>query len=414
MDLKIETYLTGAFRDLNAFSIPGLGTFHKAYKEASFDETHLQFLPPSMEIVFKQHSNEGLDLSNYLTSYLQIHHLEARQIVSDIHLIILSSLEENGYFEIPAVGTLHKTANHNLEFLMFSASENALADEYFGLEPVRFSRKSELMLQQSDNPTYMNNPNNPEKSLNFSSVGWKTFLLVALIFTLGFLIVDQGPFVIHRSSLGKDMLQVRNVEPTRVNGDFMAINRTPVEENAVNKSEEPEDSELLDGNQRQTEDRSLNAGDTPEPVIVDDPRVARKAKSEESFDESQMATRGGSGSETQRLANPVDKPVNLSVLDTANDDQNTSNQTARLMPQTINYHLIAASFNTLQSAQNYIDNLSEGSLDAIILLPPEGSSQTYRISIYRSKDKNKVESFKTKLEKLGRKSGWIYKELNVK
>ena len=123
---------------------------------------------------------------------------------------------------------------------------------------------------------------------------------------------------------------------------------------------------------------------------------------------------GGSGSETQRLANPVDKPVNLSVLDTANDDQNTSNQTARLMPQTINYHLIAASFNTLQSAQNYIENLSEGSLDAIILLPPEGSSQTYRISIYRSKDKNKVESFKTKLEKLGRKSGWIYKELNVK
>jgi hypothetical protein len=408
MEPKIHTYLTSAFRDLDTFSVSDLGTFRKEYREAFWDEMNSQFLPPRLEVVFEQNVYEGMDLGIYLHSYLQLPQLDSQKLVLDIRNTIFSQIEKLGYFEIPEVGTLEKTAGNNLEFFMLSATDNALDDDFFGLEPVRFSKKTEIMLQQSDNPTFMNNQNNPERSVNLSSVGWKTFLLIALIFTLGFFVVDQGPFVIHRSSLNEDMLQVRNIIPPRHN-DLLAMNERDETKDGGNTNQiGSEESEPIEEEIEIPEEEAINPENTPIPDTVDDPRD--QVRNAETPIQEQPVN-----SEIARLPKPVEKPINLSILDTANKKQMATRGGEELMPEApTNYHLIAASFKTIGSAQEYLEEMNENNLDAIILMPPQGSSQTYRISIYRNRDRLKVQNFKDKLEKLGRKSGWIYKELGVK
>lgn len=412
MDLSVEIYLSSAFRELDAFAIPRIGTFRKLRKGAYIHENKSLVFPPEIEIEFDPVPETDLLLTYYLRDHIHMDAPEAVEIVERISETILSFLRKNGYFEIPNIGVLQKNQDESLTFFTLSSEENVLAGDYFGLKPVRFTQHNQLVLHQSENPTYMKNDRQPEKESFFGSVGWKTFLLIALIFTMGFLIVNQGPFIKHRSSLDNGILAIKPLEPPRIfPGEFFTENQPEILGDT--------DQQNAEANEGETD---LPASTSVEPVIVDEPLASNTTPDDEteSIPEDQLfsdnsnarlAQEGTSrgmtrGAESTDSYNQV---KHLSVLDTSTENEN-SNGITRSNTSSVTYHLIAGSFSTLTSAKKFMAELDKNDTEAIILFPPEGSSQTYRISIYRNSQKKRVEEFAAKLEKLGKKSGWIYEE----
>lgn len=425
MELSVEVYLTSAFRELDAFALPKLGTFRKIRKGAHISDNATMVYPPEVEIEFSPIPEPKLDLTYYLRDHIHIDIHEADRIVQSICQTILRNLKENGYFEVSKIGMLKENNEHFLEFFTYHSEENVLADDYFGLKPLRFSPNHQLVLHQGENPTYMKNDYSAEKTMNFSSVGWKTFLLIALIFTLGFLVLNQGPFVKHRSSIGNGALAIRPLEPPRSSSNRSFLTESgedslaeAFEEDAMAEAE----TEVLDGGSPASKEmQSQPATDQPlasqkenDAPATDDSKLFSDNTNARLSEETLGSPRGQDLGNTRGVsADGYGNVSNLSVLDTAKKQQTReqpSATTARLLPAVKNYHLIAGSFGTLSAAQKFVNQMKAEGADAIILFPVKGSAETYRVSIYRNSVRSKVEEYGTKQERLGLKSGWIFEE----
>ncbi|MEZ4775572.1 MAG: SPOR domain-containing protein [Bacteroidia bacterium] len=426
MELSVEVYLTSAFRELDAFALPKIGTFRKIRKGAHISDDASLVFPPEVEIEFHPIPDPRLDLTYYLRDHIHIEIHEAERIVQSIYETILRSLKEFGYFEVSKIGMLKEDQEHILKFFTYHSKDNVLADDFFGLTPVRFSQNNQLVLHQGENPTYMKNDYSAEKTMNFSTVGWKTFLLIALIFTLGFLVINQGPFIKHRSSIGNGALAIRPLEPPR-----SSFHRNLLSENG-------DDSLALtfpDGTLADAETEVLDGGSpastqTESQPAIDQPLASQQEKELPAIDDSRLFSDNTNARLSQEaLGSPRGQDLgntrgtstsdgygnvsNLSVLDTAKKQQTREQpepSAARLLPEVKNYHLIAGSFGTLSAAQKFVNQMKGEGADAIILFPVKGTTQTYRVSIYRNSIRAKVEEYGAKQERLGLKSGWIFEE----
>ncbi|MDX2245898.1 MAG: SPOR domain-containing protein [Bacteroidia bacterium] len=418
MELSVEVYLASAFRELDVFALPKVGTFRKIQNGARIAEDSSVVFPPEIEIEFSPLSDAKLDLTHYLKDHIHIDPIEAEKIVHNISETILKNLKENGYFEVPKIGILKEDHDHILAFFTYHSEENVLADDFYGLKPVCFIQNNQLVLHQGETPTYMKNDYSAEKTLNFSSVGWKTFLLIALIFTLGFLVLNQGPFIKHRSSLDNGILAIRPLDPPRsFRGDFLTENpedsiSLALEESVLADAE----TDGLDGAARSSEgDQTLSPNPSSENTESTDTKLFSDNTNARLSQEELGTPRGQDLGNTRGVSSRegFGQVSNLSVLDTAKEKPNTrstSSNTARLLSPVKNYHLITGSFGTLSAAQKFVNQLKQDGTDAIILFPAEGSGQTYRVSIYRNSDRSRVEEQGAKLEKLGQKPGWIFEE----
>ncbi|MEM9987830.1 MAG: SPOR domain-containing protein, partial [Bacteroidota bacterium] len=71
------------------------------------------------------------------------------------------------------------------------------------------------------------------------------------------------------------------------------------------------------------------------------------------------------------------------------------------------FHLIAGSFNRFDQASEFSSALRSKGYSPLIIFPETGISETFRVSVYQSTLRAKVDEFKVKFNQ-GGGSAWVY------
>lgn len=400
MNINIDIYLRSAFQELSAFSIQDVGTFRKINRSSWIDESGLHLHPPGTDIEFSSLVDRSVLLSDYFRDKIGLNADAADQISTQIREVILREVQQKGKFEIPEIGLLKNTDTQTLTFENYETKSNVLSDNYFGLSPMSITEPV-TVLASFDKNTDMKKSNRPESKQSLSTIGLKSSIIVALLFALGFILLNQSPLIIHRSSLTQG-LKVRFNAPASIEDRLAA--RKPIEsknegEEIVVESleEEAAPKELKEtlkkGTKTNTTSRGLNKEDST-------PREEELVPAIE-----ELLADGG----------PLDKSADQQLGSSRGQD---SNPTARLKQSEeisssgsdIEYHLIVGSFKSLNTANKAVSKWKNQGYDAIVLFPPAGSSLTHRVSVYKNVNRTSVEGFANRLKDKGNKSTWIYED----
>jgi hypothetical protein len=148
-----ESYLLLAFRKLEVFSIPSIGTFIRKISPAQFDEGKKTIYPPKEYIEFKPQQYRQPDaLAELLASSLKISATQAQQVSAKIGKALLIYLQAQNELRLPDIGKIYITPNQELCFEPFD-TEMHLAT--FGLAPVTFTKPA---LSNATSPERQENP----------------------------------------------------------------------------------------------------------------------------------------------------------------------------------------------------------------------------------------------------------------
>ena len=368
MQKNVDIYLRNAFRELEAFSVPGIGTFRKVYDHARLDAQQQQAFPPEVRLTFEPVEDPMVSLRRYLERKLMLSEEAATRILADIQAVIQGEVAEKGSFDLPEIGRLYRaTATNKLAFE--AAHTSAVAGDFFGFIPVPLH---ESHLETAPPMTATPQAAAPR---NWTS-SWRPVVLVLLLGAMGYLLFTQGPFTKSRSSLTQG-LQVRFDPPPSAAAPVAPDSLGPVLSDGTAPA-----SEMAPSDPDRTSLRQA-------PGTPGDQGAPRGAEGEAGFDES----------------------ISISVLDTAQQsvpaptERGTSLRTART------FHLIGGSFSTQRAAERYAQEMRAENLSPIILFPPAGSSLTYRVSLFSHTSRQQVEAFAERLKRQGKKAGWIYEEI---
>lgn len=401
MSLNIDIYLRTAFQELDAFSIPGIGTFRKVHRAAQVDEGGLRVLPPMAEFEYEEDIHASLLLNKYLIDHIQLDIGEAEEIVSEIKDNILESLHENSRFEMAQYGILTQTESGKLQFIPYGLGDDEVAGEYFGLRPVSYTKSKTIPVLATETTEDMKQEPHIEPARSFQAVGWKSATLVLLLGALGFMLIKPQPFYQKRSSLTQG-LEVRYIAPENLASSQLPTSETtdaPVinepTEDPDNQTSSPLESQSIPN--QPTQERAIN------PSVISQPQSSPTARLAEPNPTQQTR-----GLDQQALdAETYEQPGNISALDTT--QSSVADQIAR-KSRTRHFHLVTGSFESLKSANLYASQLRKRGQSSIILMPAEGSSQPYRVSVFRNASRNQVQAFANKWKSQGNEVGWIYEE----
>jgi hypothetical protein len=191
-----ESYLLLAFRKLEVFSIPSIGTFIRKTSPAQFDEEKKTIYPPKEYIEFKpQQYRQPEALAELLVSSLNISAKQAQQVSAKIGEALLAYLQAQGELKLPDIGKIYITQSQQLGFEPFDTQMHLAT---FGLAPVAFtppalaSSTPPLAQEKStsdiapNGPSAPKNPDafteNPSKKPVYAAIGGVLLLgLIALI-----------------------------------------------------------------------------------------------------------------------------------------------------------------------------------------------------------------------------------------
>ena len=407
MNINIDIYLRGAFRELESFSIPRIGTFKKVNRNAWADDSSAVMFPPTTDIEFDPKIDTDLLLNQYFTDKIQMERTAADQIVGQIQRVILNELDAKGKFEIPEIGFLKRNATSEITFHSLEYNNDSVSGDFFGLKPVHITPPTVVAPPLNYSSEIMNSGSTVESSKNLTAIGWKSTLLIALLVALGVLVVNQSPFIKHRSSLTQG-LKVRLNEPAPFAERFGL--------------DEIESSVSLENASPIAEPANTEAGVSSGTEESFPPDVDNIMPPTASNDETIAGTDNNSSPESGLLAtgdNPNSIDSETSHLRTRGLGSSRGQEdieggldgsTHRLGRTVSNYHLVLGSFQDLKLANLFAEQLKSEGYNPIILFPPAGSSLTHKVSIFRSVDRKDVEAYATKLKKMGKKSGWIFEE----
>jgi hypothetical protein len=86
---------------------------------------------------------------------------------------------------------------------------------------------------------------------------------------------------------------------------------------------------------------------------------------------------------------------------------NLTTSTQASASQGATFHLIAGSYDRFDQASQFADAMRNQGYNPLIMFPETGVSKTFRVSVYQSTQRNRVEQFQQQLVQKGTK-GWIY------
>jgi len=83
--------------------------------------------------------------------------------------------------------------------------------------------------------------------------------------------------------------------------------------------------------------------------------------------------------------------------------------TRTVSPGNITYHLIAGSFDRFDQASAFAEKLRTKGINTLIMFPETGISQTFRVSVYQSTQRERVSIYQKDLKQRGQ-STWVYEQ----
>ncbi|MEL6631446.1 MAG: SPOR domain-containing protein [Bacteroidota bacterium] len=404
MSLNIDIYLKNAFQELDAFSLPSIGTFRKVHLSAQLDDENQRIHPPKVEVEFSPTVDTQVSLVKYLVQQIHMPEAEAGEIVQDIQTEILGVLKKQSRFDLPEIGFLHQDQEGRLFFVSKEEDQNLFAGKYFGLTTLDIPRPTvdSPAVISDENIQHMASTATPTPPTTQANRG----LRVGLIGIFALLVLGTVGYI-YMNYQGKSIKRLARAIPAQPQDDIRTIapgeeklfadNQMPTSEDPASASvpsstsdedilEQPTDNAVAQADEESFQEREVSTPEATDPV-------ARVASPE-------TRTRSTSSMGLPRGEDKESTEGNLSALDT--------NPNARVSG--IKYHLIAGSFSQYEKATRFVRQLDAQGYPGAQILDPEPGKQNYRVSIYTSTDRTKVSNFKTQQEKLGQKTAWIYEE----
>ena len=138
MQIDPQHSLQLAFQHLEAFSLPGVGTFKRSYFAAFVDHAQKKIIPPGERFVLEKGDSQLGQLEDFYFRYLDLSINRAKELVSEVSKFVLAEIKEVGRLVLPGWGELSSGESDKVEFAHLDELEGT-ADAFFGLQPVSFS-----------------------------------------------------------------------------------------------------------------------------------------------------------------------------------------------------------------------------------------------------------------------------------
>lgn len=406
MRQNIDLYLRSAFKELEAFAIPNVGTFRKIYRAAEVEEHIPEVKPPMIDLEFTSEVKEEVLLTQYFTENIHMNFLEAENIVQNITFVITDSLKIEGKYHIEQIGTLIRNWDNEIAFHSVPENESFFSHEFFGLKPVSYQKNDYPESESFDNVVEMLDNKYSKKSTSPNKIGWKPLVLLGSFTVLTVLTLVNRP-----DSMSDSLLA--NEERLTEEGGKGIVNRDE-RESISNESliEIERDVELTQMEDQYVEEESVTKiDDSSDPPLIAQNESPKKYTDspEKEFDPSTTANRGlsqGDGGTFRGI--PEDNSSRIK-----NDEAYTRGLPSDLADdiKDVTFHVISASFSSYKSASKVLKELKKVHPSAKILSPSDENS-TYRISIYSSTNKDEVIQVLNKVKNSGDDDTWVYTENN--
>lgn len=399
MKAGIELYLEGVLESVGVVSIPGIGTFRRDVQSAQLDASGERMLPPQIVVSYSPQIEQAWLLPTQLSSGLQLSEEEAQTLSAQIVRLMRQELNHAGRYEWAGVGVLTVKPEGGYHFEAVPATLSTFAGDYYGLRPVEAPDLpvKALSVSQVETQNAMNQSgaSQPKRS---RGIGWKSFLLLLLLPTLGLGLVEYGPFHKQRSSITQGVM-VRLDAPAQepeTESFFTEEEAAPTAESSF--AETPADSESA---MPAEPSGSIASNDMPSEVDQEPTPADYATKNNARVAQPTMRTRGMPSADESTARGTGE---NLSVLDTAGRSQSRIVQSRGTAPI---HHLILGSFSTQAAAVAFAKTKQAEGHSPTIISPEEGSSQTFRVSVYRNRDLRVVQRYAERLKAEGVQAGWI-------
>ena len=359
-----------------------LGCFLRKEQPARWDPEQGIIYPPTVALDFVRGFASQPDFVQYLVEKEGCSLQAARELAYKLQKQVVQALADSGKFHFPGLGSLSQTASGEFSFHTDEQALQTLDIQSFGLKKVKAARKSTASALPVSQKNHEMNTLSKEKPAKDRLFGWKFFLVVVLMGALSGLVLQYGPWDLSSvwSSQQESPVAIQPPLPQRPIPGRTGEPVTP------NNGAASQGSEAA-SNKRQGTAKAPSANDTPDTSLFADAGTTRGAAPRASED---------------MPGSPVG---DMGVFRGGESQAN-----ARILPDIQNYHLIAASFNQVSRAEEFVLQLKSEGYDAVILIAAEGSGEPHRVSIYRDSNRQKVAAYAEKLKQTGRLAGWVYAE----
>ena len=423
MRLDNDIYLRSAFKELEAFAIPGVGTFRKVYRSASTDELAEKVFPPMVGIEFKEEVEESLLLTHYLTEEVHMDKDSAAGLVNKISQEMLQALQTEDHLEIVEIGQLQKCASGKLEFGYTDHKPYQFFKDYYGFQPVSFSPVSKGRVEETSVTMDVSTNVNPYQRRRTS--GWRPVALMGAFLVFGSSVVflylkgkrlerstlamgvktpDDRQIAEEVPLLVPELLPEASTEAPAATEKDIAENTTPPVQPQTEKPAVVTTPKV---------DRPIAAADPIETPSQETPSAVpaspANVRSVPPANGNMGVPRGG---QTQEI-------TDISMLDTLPADPTTTDAISRKSTPTppaskraYTFHVISGSFSSLQSAQRSVSEWKRKGFPLSQVVSPKGASTNYRVSVYNAATKPQADAFAARMKRQGKGEPWVFRRSN--
>ncbi len=138
MNLDPQNALNLAFKNLDGFSIPDVGTFKRVRVPAQIDHQKKRILPPQERFVLEAGEELRTDFEDFLFRFYNIKINEAEELAVEVGKYLQDALRSHGPVRVDGVGTLRKDPTGEIEFVPEDGVLGQAAD-FFGLQSVEYT-----------------------------------------------------------------------------------------------------------------------------------------------------------------------------------------------------------------------------------------------------------------------------------
>ncbi len=392
MSATIDLYIKSVLQEAEAVALLGVGTLYKVQRSARMDPSTGKVLPPEVSLRFQGEVDRTVLIGKQLVKHLRMPVDEAQAVEMEITKTLRTQLREQGRYALRGLGTLYRNELGELRFEGEDSAWSELAGDFFGLQPVGMPDLPPrgLSLSQAENEHSMN-PSGTNSPRAGRGISWKTFLLILLLPTLAFSLLRYSPLRLSRSSreLGP---RIAMMPPAAEGNDALEQGNGLQEDSLLELREEPptppqlaQESEIPPAEEIEAEAQSAAPAS---------PNAGTNARtSEDGYAAADSEGRGTAGH-----LSDLNQTEDGSIV--ADSPQAGARTRGFSEPDTI-YYLIAGSFSQQDGALQRMRELRNKGYKSAVLVPPEGSSAFYRVTIYRNASEAQVQAYADKLRARG-------------
>lgn len=412
MSPNTAIHLHSAFRELEAFAIAGIGTFRKQYHEAVMGE-HGDVMPPASRLHFDKQVDNTLLLKDFLYTHLGISEIEADKTEQELRIEMTWALETRRKFEIAEIGTLIRSTDGITMFEPIEVGGDVVGST-FGLQPVMapVATTATPIATEAAAPAAATPITAVMPAATFP---WKPIgllLLFGLIFSFVlYTAVYQSEKTKLKESSNDGLIAASEMAAAQDTGvakppaiqsaeDSQSAELLAENKSATNKGEMTRGADETGSAMRMSGTRGIEGVKRTYGVVVGDlSMLSELSTTEQAMIRSRTA---------EAAATSVRNKSNPNAIPEANEaQQGGDNVVAARSSQKGVFHIVGGSFSTLDKANEYVAEAQAEGLSPVILFPATGSSASYRVSIFSSRDRVSAAGFAARQKAQGKKSGWL-------